>query len=111
MELKQIIVVREDLKLSPGKMASQVAHASVSAAEKSSYKNLWLNEQKKVVLKCSGLDELLKIFESAKNKGLPAALIKDAGHTEIPEGTITCIGIGPASSEEIDKITGRLKLI
>jgi len=111
MELKQVIVVREDLKLSPGKMAAQVAHASVLAAEGSFYKERWLNEQKKVVLKCNTLEELLHIFESAKNKNLPTALIRDAGHTEIPENTITCVGIGPAPSDEIDRITGHLKLL
>ena len=112
MELKQVIVVRKDLKLGKGKLAAQVAHASVSAAENSRFKKEWLGEmQKKTVLKCSTLEELMQIYENAKKEGLPVALIRDAGLTQIPEGTVTCIGIGPAPAEQIDKITGKLKLL
>lgn len=111
MELKQVIVVRKDLKLSKGKMAGQVAHASVSAAEKSKWKLDWLRGlQKKSVLKCSNLNELTEIYEVAKRQGLPTEIIRDAGRTHIPEGTVTCVGIGPAPEDEIDKVTGRLKL-
>lgn len=112
MELKQVIVVRKDLELSKGKLAGQVAHAAVSAAEKSKFKKDWIDSaQKKVVLKCETLTELLDLFEKAKKAGLPCALIKDAGHTEIPAGTTTCVGIGPAPDKDIDKITGDLKLL
>lgn len=112
MELKQVIIIRKDLRLSRGKLAVQVAHASVTAADKSKFKREWLNsEQKKVVLKCKNLNELLNLFESVKRAGLPSALIKDAGHTEIPAGTVTCVGIGPAPEKDIDKVTGDLKLL
>ena len=103
--------MRGDLKLSKGKTAAQVSHASVTAADSSEHKREWMPEQKKVVLKCKDEQELLKIFEDAKKSKLPAALIKDAGHTEIPAGTITCVGIGPAPENEINKITGHLKLL
>lgn len=109
---KQVIVVRKDLKLGKGKLAAQVAHASVTGAEKSKFKEKWLKEgQKKSVLKCENLDSLLKIYEKAKSSGLPSVLITDAGKTQVPEGTITCIAIGPAPEEKIDKITGKLKLL
>lgn len=112
MELKQVIVVRKDLKLGKGKLASQVAHASISAAEKSKWKREWLKGlQKKSVLKCRDLNELMEIYENAKNVGLPAEIIQDAGRTHIPAGTVTCVGIGPAPEDEIDKITGKLKLL
>jgi len=112
MELKQVMIIRKDLKLSTGKLAVQVAHASVTAAEKSKFKKDWLNyEQKKAVLKCEDLNELLNLFENAKRAGLPCALIRDAGHTEIPPGTITCVGIGPAPDKDIDNVTGDLKLL
>ena len=112
MELKQVIVVRKDLKLKKGKLAVQVAHASLSAAEKSSWKKEWMHElQKKTVLKCENLDELIGIYEDAKKNGLPTELISDAGRTHIAPGTVTCVGIGPAPEDEIDKITGKLKLL
>ena len=110
-KLKQVIVVRKDLKLSKGKLAAQVAHASITAADKSKFKDKWLNEgQKKVILKVENLDKLLRLYETAKSKKLPTAIVKDAGLTHLPPGTITCIGIGPAPEEKIDKITGKLKL-
>lgn len=111
------IVVREDLKLSKGKLSAQVAHAAVSCAIKSEknknkYFSEWFSEgQKKVVLKIDDLDSLLKVFNEAKSVGLTTELIKDAGLTEIPPGTITVLGIGPAPEDEIDKIVGNLKLL
>jgi PTH2 family peptidyl-tRNA hydrolase len=112
MSLKQVIVVRRDLKLSRGKLAAQVAHASVEAADKSRWKRKWLEGlQKKSILKCDSLDNLLDIHKSAREHKLPVSLIKDAGRTEILPGTVTCVGIGPAPEEDIDKITGKLKLL
>lgn len=116
-EYKQVIVVRTDIKMSKGKLAAQVAHASVTAAElaRVRYHEWWTawfaQGQKKVVLKVSSLDELLKIKEQADKEKLPNALIQDRGLTELPPGTITALGIGPAPSDRIDKITGSLPLL
>lgn len=110
--LKQVIVVRNDLKLGKGKLAAQVAHASVSAAEISKFKKRWLEEgQKKVVVKCESLEKLMEIYEKSKASSIATSLIQDAGLTEIPPGTITCVGIGPDEEEKIDKITKNLKLL
>ncbi len=114
---KMAIVVRDDLKLSKGKLSAQVAHAAVSCAIKSEnnknkYFSEWFSEgQKKVVLKIDDLDSLIKVFNEAKSVGLITELIKDAGLTEIPPGTITVLGIGPAPEDEIDRIVGDLKLL
>ncbi|MEM1583294.1 MAG: peptidyl-tRNA hydrolase Pth2 [Nitrososphaerota archaeon] len=114
---KQAVVVRSDLKMSIGKTAVQVAHASVSSAEECrrmnvEWYNQWLIEgQKKIVLKVQNLDELLKLYDRARSMKLPVALIEDAGLTELEPGTITAIGIGPAPSEQVDKITGDLSLL
>ncbi|MHA1595949.1 MAG: peptidyl-tRNA hydrolase Pth2 [Candidatus Baldrarchaeia archaeon] len=117
VEYKQVIVVRTDIKMSKGKLAAQVAHASVTAAEVARIRyhewwNAWfLQGQKKVVLKVKSLDELIKIKEEAEREKLPVAMIQDRGLTELPPGTITALGIGPAPSERIDKITGPLPLL
>lgn len=115
--MKQSIVVRVDIKMGKGKMAAQVAHASVTAAEMARVEHPeWFEEwmrsgQKKIVLKVANLEELKKLYEEARQQGLPAALVSDMGLTQIPAGTVTALAIGPAPDELIDKITGKLKLL
>jgi len=112
--MKQVILVRTDLKLPKGKLAAQVAHASLEAAQKSAPEKLrrWkAGGSKKVVLKVKDLAELLEHNESARKQGLVTALITDAGKTVLAPGTITCLGIGPDSEEKIDKVTGKLKML
>lgn len=113
-EYKQCIVIRMDLCLSKGKLAAQVAHAAVSACEhaKQTIRDAWKMEgQKKVILAVANLEEIRELEEEAKRFSFPTAMITDAGLTEIPPGTITALGIGPAKSEELDKLTGHLKLL
>ncbi|MFX0106883.1 MAG: peptidyl-tRNA hydrolase Pth2 [Candidatus Hodarchaeota archaeon] len=114
---KQVIAVRTDLGMSKGKMAVQVAHGSVSAAERVRVTHqdvwkAWLREgQKKVAVKVSSEEELVELRHIAVNLTIPFALIRDAGMTELPPGTTTVIAIGPAISEKIDEVTGDLKLL
>tara|TARA_Y100000296_G_C5130148_1_gene235064 strand:- start:655 stop:999 length:345 start_codon:yes stop_codon:yes gene_type:complete len=114
MEYKQVIVVRQDLKLPKGKLGAQCSHASVEAvlrSDKNKVKNWRLAGQKKVVLKVSGLKELRKYNQIAKDNGLVTALITDAGKTVIAPGTVTCVGIGPDIEDDIDAVTGDLKML
>jgi len=117
MEYKMVIAVRSDLRLSSGKMAAQVAHAAVNCALASKKKNpLWYRNwyqegQKKVVVNVADLRQLLELKTSAEHSSLVCSLITDAGHTELPPGTTTCLGIGPGPNEAIDRITGELKLM
>ncbi len=114
VEYKQCIIVRDDLKLSKGKLAVQVAHAAISSYElaEEDVREAWKEGgQKKVVLRVATLQELFELKESARKHGLPSALITDAGLTEVPPGTITVLGIGPAEVGELDKLTGHLKLL
>jgi len=114
MNYKQVILVRDDLKLPKGKLASQVAHASLEAVSKSDKKLIekWKKEgAKKVVLKVNDEKELFKHKQMAEDSGLKTALIKDAGHTVVDAGTVTSLGIGPDEEEKIDKVTGKLKMV
>lgn len=180
--IKQVIIVRADLKMSKGKESAQVAHASMKVyfdcmkLEKSKAPCFYLDENKqiaghydinfvkasitmydthpmylwafdpeyaftKIVLCCNSKEELLDLYKEAKDANLPCALIKDNGQTEfkrecpdcdgtgykscnlgpvpcircdetgrINDPTYTTLAIGPAYSEDIDKITKRLSL-
>jgi PTH2 family peptidyl-tRNA hydrolase len=114
---KQAIVVRKDLKMSWGKLVGQSCHASLSAYKKVEKVNpqitrAWEMEgQKKIVLKVQSEEELLDFFQKAKAAGIPCELIRDAGHTQVEPGTITCFGAGPWDEGEVDSVLGKLKLL
>jgi len=116
LEYKLVIVIRDDLDMSGGKLAAQVAHAAVTCAlEAKARKTKWFSEwyregQRKVVLRARDVEHLRDLSTKARKTGLPNALITDAGYTELPPNTTTCLGIGPAPENEIDKITGSLPL-
>jgi PTH2 family peptidyl-tRNA hydrolase len=119
---KQVIVVREDLKMSPGKLAVQVAHASVGAYRETAVKLLdfdpayitaenWFTEGfRKIVLKVKSEKDILDLKERCHKENISHFLVYDFGLTELDPNTLTCIGIGPDLNENIDKITGRLGL-
>src|SRR3989338_1608910 len=114
MRYKQVILVREDLKLPKGKLSAQVAHASLECALKSDKKLMeaWRElGSKKIVLKVADEKELFKYMSMLENENIKVALIKDAGHTVVEPGTITCLGAGPDLEDKIDKVTGKLKMV
>lgn len=115
--VKQVIAARTDLKMGKGKLAAQVAHASLAAAEEAmARREEWFEDwkadgQKKVVVKVGSEKELEELFIEAKHSRLPASLINDRGLTQLEPGTATCVGIGPAPDAQVDAITGKLKLL
>jgi len=117
MEYKLVIVVREDLGLSPGKMCVQVAHAAVmcamsTKAKKTSWYHSWAQEgQKKVVVKAFDMEHLNELRRAAMAQRLCAELVTDAGLTEVAPGTVTCLGVGPGPDNIVDKVTAKLKLM
>ncbi len=116
MEYKLVVAVRDDLKMSGGKLAVQVAHAAVSCAlsakaGRSEWFSKWYGEgQRKVVVRARDLAHLRELEMEATRLKVPKAMISDAGLTELAPGTTTCIGIGPAPESVIDPITGSLPL-
>lgn len=114
MDYKQVILVRQDLALPKGKLASQCCHAAVEAvlrSDKEKIKKWRLSGQKKVIIKVKDLKELHKYNQIAKDNGLTTALITDAGRTVLASGTVTCLAIGPDDEDTIDKVTGQLKIL
>ena len=127
--VKQVIVLRKDLKMRKGKMIAQGAHASLAVIlNKGTVKGdmnerldiymnndmkEWLdNDYAKICVGVNSEEELLEIHKAAFNVGLPCSLIQDQGYTEfdgVP--TYTAVAIGPAKVEEVNKITGELKLL
>ena len=116
-EYKMVIVTRNDLKLSSGKLAAQVAHAAVFCAletkkQNPKWFNKWQNEgAKKAVVKVDFEDDFISLKEKADQLNIVSHIVVDAGHTEIPAGTKTVLGVGPAPNNLIDQVTGDLPLL
>ena len=117
--MKQVILMRKDLKMRRGKEIAQGSHASMAFLLKRMTKLTgdkelmeWLKDgQTKVCLQIHSEEELLELYQQALNAGLRANFITDAGRTEfhgVP--TKTCVAIGPNDSDAINKITGHLHL-
>lgn len=113
-EYKQVIVIRK-LPIRKGKMIAQGAHASITSfldAKQDDQDHWLMSGQKKIVVWVEEEHELIELYQKAKRAKLAASIITDAGHTEfhgVPTKTSVCIG--PAISEEVDKLTGGLPLL
>jgi len=114
MELTQYIIVNVSLGMDKGKIAAQSSHAAVSVLDKVDKKIVdeWKKSgMKKIVLKIDSTKELVELFQSAKNGGLPCALITDAGRTQIPTGSKTAFACGPVEETDAQKYFSNLKLL
>jgi PTH2 family peptidyl-tRNA hydrolase len=114
---KMVLVLRGELRLTAGKAAVQAAHAAVMLTRSAERKDpagleAWLGEgQKKIALVVPTLAELEALERVARGKRIATVWVEDAGFTEVPPGTRTCLGLGPAPAGEIDSITGELALL
>ncbi|MGP8077389.1 MAG: aminoacyl-tRNA hydrolase [Thermoplasmata archaeon] len=112
-----VLLLRGELRLTAGKSAVQAAHAAVMLVRRAEGRDAvaleaWLAEgQKKVALEVDTLADLDAIERRARAAGIPTVWVEDAGFTEVPPGTRTCLGLGPAPSARLDPITGALPLL
>ncbi|PWB84991.1 peptidyl-tRNA hydrolase [Methanobrevibacter woesei] len=112
--MKQVMVVRNDLKMGKGKIAAQCCHGSLGAYKKTNSEKIrkWENEAyAKVVCKVNSLEELLELKKQAIINKVSYYLVVDAGRTQVPTSTTTVLALGPDEDEILDKITGDLKLL
>jgi peptidyl-tRNA hydrolase, PTH2 family len=114
---KMVLVLRGELRLTAGKAAVQAAHAAVMLVglartkDPESLRHWEAEGQKKIALVVPTLAELEDLQRRAKARGLLTVWVEDAGFTEVPPGTRTCLGIGPARVEDVDSLTGDLPLL
>lgn len=114
MTFKQVIILRSDLGMQKGKLVAQGAHASLGAYLKADEEDRdeWeATGQMKVAVKVESEKDIVMLFEQAKKMKIPACLIRDAGRTQVEPGSITALGLGPAKEQDLDKLTGQLKLL
>ena len=119
-DIKQVIIIREDLKnfnISVGKMAVQVAHGAVEGFRLVLRTNpkiarAWIHQgQKKILLRVPTLAKLIEKYRIADDLNIPASIIVDAGLTELPPNTPTVLVLGPWYADIIDKVSGNLPLL
>lgn len=127
MNVKQVLIIRKDLNMRKGKIASQAAHASnvflidkiKQLRERPSEVSFtkeeldWTdNKFTKICVSVDSEQEMLELYDVAKASGLYVSKIVDSGATEFNNvPTLTALAIGPDISELIDKVTGHLKLL
>lgn len=125
--VKQVIVIRKDLKMRRGKEIAQGAHASMAwlthrmrkaffgtdrahldVFDFSGAEIAWIESNfRKVTLQVDTEEELLAVYEKAKAAGLEVHLIADAGLTEFGgQETHTAVGVGPDHHSEKDRPEG-----
>ncbi|MGD8641162.1 MAG: aminoacyl-tRNA hydrolase [Gammaproteobacteria bacterium] len=124
--IKQVILIRKDLKMRRGKEIAQGSHASMAFLVRhlhlepdknkpckltlSDVEYAWLLKgSAKVCLRVNSEQELLDYYQRCVDEGLQAHLIQDSGRTEFHgKPTYTACAIGPHYSSKIDRITGNL---
>ena len=117
MNVKQVLIVRRDLNMSPGKIAAQCVHAGQRFlmtgldTEPEDFQEWKATGETIVVLGCGSSLELLDLWAQAKESNLAAHVMVDEGRTEVAPNTNTCLAIGPACSDRIDPITRHLRLL
>lgn len=132
MAIKQVLVVRTDLKMSRGKSGSQCGHGATKGffdrgtfietpgletpyelripCTRQMYE--WVNGIfTKVCVAVASEEDMLEIKAKAEAAGIMTALIEDNGLTCFHgEKTSTVLALGPDDPEILDPITGHLPL-
>ena len=117
LQSKMVIVVRNDLGMSVGKIAAQVGHAVLGLYKIAQMENPQAVDQwemlswPKIVLQVESEAKMDELRVQAEQAGIWNFQVQDAGRTEVEPGTKTVLAIGPDLNSKIDEITGKLKLL
>ncbi|CAA0838380.1 Peptidyl-tRNA hydrolase II (PTH2) family protein [Striga hermonthica] len=112
-----VFVVRQDLKMGAGKIASQCAHAATGMYSELMQSNRYvlrqweLCGQAKIVVTCKNQQEMNKLKDAAESIGLPTFTVADAGRTQVSAGSKTVLAIGPGNKSAVDSVTGKQRLL
>ena len=113
MRLKMVLIVRKDLALSVADTASQASEAAISVIAKTLYSGAsnsqwvdWYNWWShvgvaKIALRCPDEQTFSEIIALAQSKNLPFSVVSSQA----------VVAIGPAPANELDPLTGSLKLL
>lgn len=113
-DYQMVVIINTDLKMSKGKILSQFGHA-IDAAHRHLRKHPELERawrrsgSAKIALRAPG-PRLGEIYDRAKDHNVPRHRIIDAGRTQVPCGSNTCIVLGPSTKPDLEPLTGALPL-
>ncbi|KAL5202512.1 hypothetical protein ABZP36_013464 [Zizania latifolia] len=115
-ELKMVLIVRQDLKMGAGKIASQCARKLAFLFSRCVSNRGLLRQweqfgQAKIVLTCKNQQEMNRLKENAEHRGIPTFVVADAGRTQVLAGSKTVLAVGPGRKTDIDSVTGKLRLL
>lgn len=102
------MVIRKDLGLSFGKWMAQAVHAVQRTGVETDYDN----ERYICMVKYVKSEvKLLNLYQKCLDQGVACGLQRDAGLSEIEQGTPSALSIGPDDSAKVDAITKRLQTV
>eukprot|EP01116_Phalansterium_solitarium_P024661 TRINITY_DN9095_c0_g1_i1.p1 TRINITY_DN9095_c0_g1~~TRINITY_DN9095_c0_g1_i1.p1 ORF type:complete len:175 (+),score=9.83 TRINITY_DN9095_c0_g1_i1:104-628(+) len=116
-DYKMVLIVREDLKMTTGKIGAQVGHAVLGAYKRGVKRfpratRQWeLGGQAKIALRVPTEQELLDLQKKAESLSLNTYIVMDAGRTQVASGSRTVLAVGPGPKDVVDKVTGQLRLL
>ena len=135
-EVKQYIIIRTDLPMNKGKAIAQAAHVVTNVffdkleptqicLKKgadlvdgyiyipSPAEMQWLKDGRrtKITKKVKNENQLLKVYEQAKEAGLSTSLVKDAGIYGLEGENFTAVVVGPNYVDECEPVVGKLRLL
>ena len=106
-------LINKGLKLSSGKIASQVGHASQLLTQKYINTDIWnmYNESfyPKIILKVPNDKIMQEILNETIN--YEKVMVIDKGMTQCPPNTMTVVGFGPIMKNDVPDCFKNLKLL